>query len=335
MSNDSSDANALIWIFIVKYFCNLFPNNSEESSFKFLYKSMKFKSCFNPFLTISKIQLEKIAHWPVFRWRGNNRVPLQGAADAWIVRSDNAVKASCHVIWPILGKLRSVFRRASTVDILTIKFYKTVLDGWMISTGHGLARLIYDPQYTVTNYTCSCSFDSLGYLFIEHQNDINCLYIVPIMADVVDFGAYTMTVSALRYQTASSDALKSLMIEQCFVQFVQLICGNIHLYFSTEYMDDQIRLPCQHSVQVFCQNQSLYSTDEQSLTLVGSNSRNKKHDFNMASSNTSILLFRIIALAKHTNCLCPTLKLDPPSDIFEFRPSDKSSTTFLSSTFKY
>ncbi|KAE9537849.1 hypothetical protein AGLY_005821 [Aphis glycines] len=51
--------------------------------------------------------------------------------------------------------------------------------------------------------------------------------------------------------------------------------------------------------------------------------------FAVASSNTSILLFRIIALAKHTNCLCPTLKLDPPSDIFEFRPLDKSSTTYV------
>lgn len=52
----------------------------------------------------------------------------------------------------------------------------------------------------------------------------------------------------------------------------------------------------------------------------------------VASSNTRILLFRTIALAKHTNCLWPTLKLDPPSDIFEFRPSDKSSTISLSST---
>lgn len=52
----------------------------------------------------------------------------------------------------------------------------------------------------------------------------------------------------------------------------------------------------------------------------------------VASSSTRILLFRTIALAKHTNCLWPTLKLDPPSDIFELRPSGKSSKISLSFT---
>lgn len=52
----------------------------------------------------------------------------------------------------------------------------------------------------------------------------------------------------------------------------------------------------------------------------------------VASSNTRILLFRTIALAKHINCLWPTLKLEPLSDILESRRSGKSLTTFLSST---
>ena len=32
----------------------------------------------------------------------------------------------------------------------------------------------------------------------------------------------------------------------------------------------------------------------------------------VASSKINILFFRKIALAKHTNCLCPTEKFDPP-----------------------
>jgi hypothetical protein len=37
----------------------------------------------------------------------------------------------------------------------------------------------------------------------------------------------------------------------------------------------------------------------------------------VASSNTRILLLRSMALAKHINCLCPTLKLLPPSWTFK------------------
>lgn len=54
----------------------------------------------------------------------------------------------------------------------------------------------------------------------------------------------------------------------------------------------------------------------------------------VASSSTRILFSRIMALAKHNNCLWPTLKLLPPSNISVFRPSGKLSTTTLSSTYK-
>lgn len=50
----------------------------------------------------------------------------------------------------------------------------------------------------------------------------------------------------------------------------------------------------------------------------------------VASSNTRILLFRKRALAKHTNCFCPTLKLQPFSCIFELRPPGNFSMTSLS-----
>ena len=47
----------------------------------------------------------------------------------------------------------------------------------------------------------------------------------------------------------------------------------------------------------------------------------------VASSKIKILLFRRMARARHTNCLCPTERLDPPSLILLSRPSTRSCTT--------
>lgn len=52
----------------------------------------------------------------------------------------------------------------------------------------------------------------------------------------------------------------------------------------------------------------------------------------VASSMTSILLLRTMARARHTSCLCPTLRLLPPSDITPLSPPAKSWTTSFSST---
>ena len=49
----------------------------------------------------------------------------------------------------------------------------------------------------------------------------------------------------------------------------------------------------------------------------------------VASSRTKILFFFKIALAKQTNCLCPTDKLDPPSFIFTSKPSLNSSIALV------
>ncbi len=46
----------------------------------------------------------------------------------------------------------------------------------------------------------------------------------------------------------------------------------------------------------------------------------------VASSITRILLFLSMALARQTNCFCPTLKLLPASDIIASRPPDMHCT---------
>ncbi len=46
----------------------------------------------------------------------------------------------------------------------------------------------------------------------------------------------------------------------------------------------------------------------------------------VASSMTRILLFLSMALARHTNCLCPTLNLLPPSPASISKPSDTDFT---------
>ena len=51
--------------------------------------------------------------------------------------------------------------------------------------------------------------------------------------------------------------------------------------------------------------------------------------FAVASSSTRILFFLKMALAKQTNCLCPTDRFEPPSLIFASRPSFRSSTAFV------
>ena len=45
--------------------------------------------------------------------------------------------------------------------------------------------------------------------------------------------------------------------------------------------------------------------------------------FAVASSKTRIRFLRRIARAKHTSCLCPTDRLDPPSEIFKSNPEHK------------
>lgn len=52
----------------------------------------------------------------------------------------------------------------------------------------------------------------------------------------------------------------------------------------------------------------------------------------VASSSTKILLFLMMARARHRSWRCPTLKLDPPSDTLWFSPAGSSSTTCFSST---
>lgn len=52
----------------------------------------------------------------------------------------------------------------------------------------------------------------------------------------------------------------------------------------------------------------------------------------VASSSTSILLFLIMARARHKSWRCPTLKLDPPSDTLWLSPAGSSFTTCFSST---
>ena len=51
--------------------------------------------------------------------------------------------------------------------------------------------------------------------------------------------------------------------------------------------------------------------------------------FAVASSRIKILFFLRMALAKQTNCLCPTDRFDPPSLIFVSKPSFNSSMGLL------
>ena len=52
----------------------------------------------------------------------------------------------------------------------------------------------------------------------------------------------------------------------------------------------------------------------------------------VASSRTNILFFLMIALAKQTNCLWPTDRLDPPSHISAFKPLDNPSMALVNWT---
>lgn len=52
----------------------------------------------------------------------------------------------------------------------------------------------------------------------------------------------------------------------------------------------------------------------------------------VASSITNIRFLRRIALARHTSCLCPTEKFDPPSVMLDSSPADSSDTACLSFT---
>ena len=51
--------------------------------------------------------------------------------------------------------------------------------------------------------------------------------------------------------------------------------------------------------------------------------------FAVASSRIKILFFLRMALAKQTNCLCPTDRFDPPSLIFVSKPCFNSSVVLL------